>query len=100
VQEAGEEEMAPSNAVATFRGNWLSHLDISHAHVANHSERLWTLADCEWDGFVDVKEAERLPSDSSWREDLQLLAAGDVKASGVAKQRIEDTQRKIRRARK
>lgn len=99
VQGAAEQDMAPADTIATFRGNWLSHFDISHTGTPSHSERLWTLTDCEWDGFVDVAEHERLPSDSSWRDDLQLLAAGDVKAAGVAKQRIEDQQRKIRKSR-
>lgn len=94
--------MAPLDAVATFRGNWLSHLDISFSgskRTSSHSERLWTLSDCAWDGFQNVPEGERLASDSSFREDLQLLAAGDVKGAGVAKQKIEDRQRKLRRAR-
>ena len=49
--------------------------------------------------FENVPEAERLPSDCSFRADMAALAAGDVKAAQLAKDRIEAKQREERKMR-
>jgi hypothetical protein len=82
---------ACKDAIATLRGSWLSHLDcVTGAAV----ERLWTLQESCADAFENAPEAQRLPTDSSYREDLLLLAAGDVRGAEAAKFQIEDRQRR------
>lgn len=85
----------PANAVATFRGSWLSHLDLTVSGGA--AQRLWTLCDCAAGGFADAAEERRLPTDCTFREDIRLLAAGDVKGAEAAKARIEEQQRRLRK---
>lgn len=87
--------MAPPNAVATFRGSWLSHLDLTVDGA--DTVRLWTLCDCTAGGFVDAPEERRLPTDCTFRDDIRLLAAGDIKGAEAAKQRIEERQRRLRK---
>ena len=86
------EEAAPRVEVAQCTGNWLSHLDWGE-------ERWWTLVEepaVEWQPV-----AAPLPSDCRYREDLALLAAGDVRAAQAAKEALEQRQRadaKLRKA--
>lgn len=77
--------------VARCCGNWLSHLDWD-------GERWWTLAEepaIDWE-----PAASPLPSDCRYRQDLALLAAGDVKASQAAKEALEQRQRADAKLRK
>lgn len=79
----GEPE-TPRVVVERCSGNWLSHLDWGE-------DRYWTLAEEqpeEWE-----PEEAPLPSDCRYRQDLALLAAGDVKAAQAAKEALEQRQR-------
>jgi Oxysterol-binding protein len=88
----------PHDAAATFQGNWLSHLDFSGPPgEPGEPVRLWTLAAAQAHPFQSVPQDERLPTDCSFREDMRLLAAGDVKGAAAAKQALEDEQRRLRR---
>lgn len=77
--------------VASCRGNWLSHLDWGEY-------RVWTLAEepvHPWEA-----DPNPLPSDCRFREDLRLLAVGDVEGAQAAKERLENQQRADAKLRK
>lgn len=88
----------PPDALATFRGSWLSHLDAfsSAGESQEEGERLWTLGDADADALRSVPQEQRLPSDCTFREDMRMLASGDVKGAAAAKQKLEDRQRRAR----
>lgn len=95
-----EEAILPRDTVATFQGNWLSHLEFSdHPMNGTEAERVWVLDETMAHAFESVAQEQRLPSDCTFREDLQLLARGDVKGAEVAKYRIEERQRRDRKLR-
>jgi hypothetical protein len=94
----------PSDAIGTFRGSWLSHLDFvprpcAQAEDTGEAERLWTYDEVGAVQFESVPQERRLPSDCSFRKDVRLLAEGDVAGAGAAKQRVEDQQRRERKLR-
>lgn len=77
--------------VARCTGNWLSHLDWGE-------QRVWTLLEEAAEAWQPV--ARPLPSDCRHREDLALLAAGEVKESQRAKELLEQRQRADAKLRK
>ena len=61
------------------------------------SHCLWSVHDSPECKFESVPMKERLATDCTFREDMQLLAKGDVKGAAAAKQRLEEQQRKMRK---
>jgi hypothetical protein len=93
-----EESSLPPGTVATFQGNWLSHLEFSGLPSdGTEAKRVWVLNQATAHAFESVAQEQRLPSDSTFREDLRLLARGDIKGAEVAKHRIEERQRRDRK---
>lgn len=80
----------PGVALATFDGNWITHLDCD-------GERLWTpTMHC-----VRATSFERkLPSDASLRPDCQAVAARDWPRAQKAKEILENKQRADAKLRK
>ncbi|KAL4458310.1 hypothetical protein ABPG75_013175 [Micractinium tetrahymenae] len=78
------EAEAPRVAIERCTGNWLSHLDWEQ-------QRYWTLLEERHEEWQP--EEQPLPSDCRYRQDLALLAAGDVKAAQAAKEALEQRQR-------
>lgn len=76
--------------LASGSGNWLSHLDWD-------SERYWTLCAEQYDRWTPVQDP--LPSDCRYREDLQLLKAGDLAGAQEAKEKLERLQRRDQKLR-
>lgn len=86
-----EDAQAARLQVARCTGNWLSHLDWG-------GERWWTLAE---EPAIEWQPAPApLPSDCRFRQDLALLAAGDVKGAQAAKEALEQRQRADAKLRK
>lgn len=77
--------------VARCTGNWLSHLDWG-------DRRWWTLLEEPVAAWQPVPRP--LPSDCRFREDLALLAAGDVREAQRAKELLEQRQRADAKLRK
>ncbi|EFN54246.1 hypothetical protein CHLNCDRAFT_135777 [Chlorella variabilis] len=77
--------------LARCTGNWLSHLDWEE-------ERWWTLLEEEAGRWEAVPSP--LPSDCRYREDLALLAEGEVRGAQRAKELLEQRQRADARLRK
>lgn len=98
---AVDDAAVPADALGVFQGNWLSHL--SYASRASgrceDAECLWSLHEAEREAFVTLPQARLLPSDCTFREDMRLLALGDLKGAEAAKQVIEDKQRRERKLR-
>ena len=76
--------------LAACSGNWLSHFDWDGA-------RHWTLLEEREEEWAPVAEA--LPSDCRHREDLALLAQGDVAQAQRAKEALEERQRRDKKLR-
>jgi hypothetical protein len=92
-----DELTVPAVALGTFRGSWLSHLDfvpVGCMHADDGAERLWAYDEVAPAWFEPIAQEQRLPNDCTFREDVRLLAAGDVAGAGAAKQRLEDQQRR------
>jgi len=71
--------------IAHCTGNWLAFLDWD-------GKRFWTLN--EEEGASWIPDPHPLPSDTRFREDLALLLAEDVPAAQVAKEELENRQRR------
>ena len=88
-----EAELAPRTAVATCKGNWLSHLDWDGV-------RAWTLAVEQPDEWRPV--ARPLPSDAGLRADLAALrearAEDDIGADPEGVQRAQRIKEEMERA--
>lgn len=76
--------------LARGAGNWLSHLDWD-------GRRYWTLCEEDYPSWRPVPDP--LHSDSSTREDLQALKAGDLALAQRQKERLEQQQRYDRKLR-
>lgn len=98
---AADEAAVPSDALGVFHGNWLSHLAYSSGPDGrcDDAECLWALHEVEREAFETLPQDQLLPTDCTFREDLRLLAQGDMKGAEAAKQRIEDKQRRERKLR-
>ncbi|KAG7670021.1 putative Oxysterol-binding protein 9 [Nannochloris sp. 'desiccata'] len=71
--------------IAHCTGNWLAFLDWD-------GERFWTLN--EEEGSAWIPDPHPLPSDTRFREDLALLLVEDVPAAQLAKEKLENRQRR------
>lgn len=61
------------------------------------ARRIWSVHDAQRCAFQSVCPVERLATDSTFREDVQLLARGDLRGAAAAKQRLEEEQRRARK---
>eukprot|EP00198_Chlamydomonas_reinhardtii_P009896 XP_001699233.1 predicted protein [Chlamydomonas reinhardtii] len=77
-------------AVAAIEGSWLSHINIDGA-------RYWSITKEVPDAWRPVPDP--LPSDSRYRQDLVVLAAGDMKGAQAAKEALENRQRNDKKLR-
>ncbi|KAG2492188.1 hypothetical protein HYH03_009436 [Edaphochlamys debaryana] len=77
-------------AVAGIEGSWLSHINIDGA-------RYWSVDKEVADQWRPI--ADPLPSDSRYRQDLVVLAGGDVKGAQRAKELLENMQRNDKKLR-
>ncbi|KAG2435871.1 hypothetical protein HXX76_007066 [Chlamydomonas incerta] len=71
-------------AVAAIEGSWLSHINIDGV-------RYWSIAKETPDSWRPMPDP--LPSDSRYRQDLVVLAGGDMKGAQAAKEALENRQR-------
>ncbi|KAG2433146.1 hypothetical protein HYH02_012847 [Chlamydomonas schloesseri] len=71
-------------AVAAIEGSWLSHVSIDGV-------RYWSINKEVPDSWRPVPDP--LPSDSRYRQDLVVLAGGDMKGAQAAKEALENRQR-------
>ena len=98
---ASDEPVCPPDALCTFCGSWLSHLEFAKGAAADYenAEQLWCIDEAESAPFASVPSEQRRPTDCTHREDMKLLAAGDIKGAEAAKRRIEEKQRRERKLR-
>ena len=75
--------------VSKIKGNYCGYMDIDGQRWYDERE-----VGKIWREYKPVDESIRLPSDSTIRDDLQLLAIGDMNTAQAAKEKIEDIQRK------
>lgn len=73
-----------AKVVCKLEGSWLAYLDIDN-------QRVWTLRDSHPDSWTPVQDP--LPSDSRYRQDLAMVAQGDLKAAQEWKEKLEHRQR-------
>ena len=76
--------------LVTFDGIWNSFININGEEVLNFKTDL---------PYEFNEEPMPLPSDSRYRDDLSNLLAGDLEAAQVAKEEMEEIQRRDRRLR-
>jgi hypothetical protein len=74
----------------SFDGIWNSFININGEEVLNFKTDL---------PYEFEDEPVPLPSDSKYRDDLSNLRAGDLEAAQVAKEEMEEMQRRDRRLR-
>lgn len=80
----------PSVALATFEGNWITHLDCD-------GERLW---ESSMPTVRATRFSRKLPSDSSLRPDCNAVAAREWNRAQRAKEMLENRQRADAKLRK
>lgn len=82
----------PSTTTTTTTTTTHTHTQPPPSHtITTPPGRYWTLAEEQPEEWQP--EEAPLPSDCRYRQDLALLAAGDVKAAQAAKEALEQRQR-------